>query len=404
MNGTAPTGSIAVSAAAGTDVGCVRDSNEDAVLIGDLDAHAMWAAAGEFDVLNVNDADASDSVARGARGPLLLVADGMGGPAGGEIAAAIAVQTVWRDVGADSATEDHEVFARSLRRAVRRANVLVHKSARDRGLRGMGTTLSVAGIAGIHLVIANVGDSRAYVWRRGELTQVTRDQSLVSVLLAAGQVRAEDVANSPQSGAILQALGPSADVDPSLSIIELRRGDRILMCSDGLHGLITAQEIESILSNASSPAEGCAALITAARTAGGSDNVTTIVAIVDGDRFELPRDEHDRPVFREFDPHEEGDAALAETSTVVRRLAARIGIGDDPGPRRIPNTGQHTSLAQSVSMPPAKKPSAITIDSVVASPGVASRTATPTGSRWLARVAWLALIAATAGFAWWLAG
>ena len=177
------------------------------------------------------------------------------------------------------------------------------------------------------------------------------------------------------------------------------------MCSDGLHGLVTAGEIEAILSNASSPAEGCAALIAAARAAGGSDNVTAIIAIVDGDRFELPRDDNDRPLFREFDPHEEGDAALAETSTVVRRLAARIGIGDDPGPRRVPNTGQHASLAQSISTPlVATKPRAMIVEPAIESFGAATRTAARTGSPWPARVAWFALIVATATFAWWLAG
>ncbi|TMQ10820.1 MAG: serine/threonine-protein phosphatase, partial [Deltaproteobacteria bacterium] len=236
-----------------SDVGQVREHNEDHFLVGDLDSKLPidvaepWSGAGD-------------------RGPLLVVCDGMGGVDGGEIAAELATLVTWREMKRTPDTRDPEVFARLLRRAVRIANHDVHAMARrEPGLRGMGTTLSAAGVVGDRLILATVGDSRAYVLRAGALVQVTRDQSLQSALLAAGHSPNEAAS---AGGAILQALGVADDVEPSLSIIELRRGDRVLLCSDGLHGLVGDPALALLLSEPHTVAESVKLLIAAARAAG----------------------------------------------------------------------------------------------------------------------------------------
>jgi len=327
-----PTLDIAVAAA--SDVGQVRDHNEDSFLVGDLD-HGVLV-----------DAVAQPWRATAGRGVLLVVCDGMGGVEGGEVASDLAAQVIWREMKGTPATRDPEVFARLLRRATRVANHDVHAMGkREPGLKGMGTTVSAAGVVGDRLVIATVGDSRAYVQRNNTLVQVTQDQSLSSALLAAGHGEVE-AANA--GSAILQALGVGDDFEPSLSIIELRRGDRVLLCSDGLHGLVGDPALAILMAEPHTVGESTMLLITAARAAGGSDNITAIVLDVGGDRLAAPRDDADLPTFREFDPQKEGDPALTDTSYVARRLAARIGLPSQSIPPSIPVTGQHAIMVSRV--------------------------------------------------------
>jgi serine/threonine protein phosphatase PrpC len=322
-----------VAVAGASDVGAVRDHNEDLMLVGDLDTRqlvdltASWSASAD-------------------RGPLMVVCDGMGGVEGGEVASELAAQVLWREMQVTPATRDPEVFARLLRRATRVANHDVHALARrEPGLRGMGTTVSAAGIVGDRLVIATVGDSRAYVLRAGVIVQVTRDQSLSSALLAAGHSPGEAAS---AGSAILQALGVNPDVEPSLSIIQLRRGDRVLLCSDGLHGLVGDPALAILMSEPHSVAESVSLLVTAARAAGGPDNITAIVADVGGERLAAPIGESDLPTFREFDPQKEGDFALTDESHVARRLAAKIGLPMGALPQELPVTGQHAVLRSRV--------------------------------------------------------
>ena len=333
-------GDLDVVVAGATDVGTIRESNEDHFLVGDLDRGepvdlaAPWTATGA------------------ARGPLLVVCDGMGGVEGGEVASELAASAMWREMRETPAARDAEVFARLLRRAARIANHDVHAlAAREPGLRGMGTTLSAAAVIGNRLAIATVGDSRAYILRRGTLVQVTRDQSLSSALIAAG---AEPTEAANAGGAILQALGVGDDVEPSLSIIELRRGDRVLMCSDGLHGLVGDPALAILMSPPHVVGEAVRLLVAAARAAGGTDNITAIVAEVAGDRLPEPADDDDLPRFREFDPQREGDPALTSTSYVARRLAQKIGIGaKDRLPSVLPVTGQHAIVRDNIRRVPA---------------------------------------------------
>ena len=377
-----PQAALDIVVVAASDVGQVREHNEDHFLVGDLDTKLPvevaepWATVSE-------------------RGPLLVVCDGMGGVDGGEIASELATLVMWREMKRTAATRDPEVFARLLRRAVRVANHDVHAmSRREPGLRGMGTTLSAAGVVGDRLIIATVGDSRAYVLRSGALVQVTRDQSLQSALLAAGH--SENEAASA-GGAILQALGVGSDVEPSLSIIELRRGDRVLLCSDGLHGLVGDPALALLLSEPHTVAEAVKLLIAAARAAGGSDNITAVVCELGGDRLVPPAGDDDLPTFREFDPQQEGDPALTSTSYVARRLAARIGIPTPSIPPSIPVTGQHAVLRSSIGI--RIPPPALPIEQDFEGP--ARRRLRDGGLTWWAYAA-IAVIACM--IAWWLGG
>jgi serine/threonine protein phosphatase PrpC len=279
----------------------------------------------------------------------------MGGTEGGEVAAALAATTLWSELRLTQATADPEVFARLMRRAVRAANRRVFDEGENQGLRGMGTTLSAAGVAGGKLIIAQIGDSRAYILREGILTQVTRDQSLISALVAAGRYTLDEAA-AAGSSAILQALGVGPDVEPSLSIIDLRRGDRVLLCSDGLYGQLGESAVAILLGDERGVAAASEALVAAARGAGGADNITAVVAQIGGDDLPPPANADDLPKFREFDPREEGERALTSTSYVAKRLAARAGIGDDPGPPSVPATGQHLVLAATRPPSPRKTP------------------------------------------------
>jgi serine/threonine protein phosphatase PrpC len=324
---------LELTVAAATDVGEVREHNEDSFLVGDLDKGEKLDLGEPF-------------AAKSDRGTLMIVCDGMGGVEGGEVASELAAKSIWREMQTTPGTRDPEVFARLLRRATRVANHDVYQMGKkEPGLKGMGTTVSAAGIVSDRLVIATVGDSRAYVLRSGALVQVTRDQSLSSALIAAGHD--EEVAERAGS-AILQALGVNDDVEPSLSIIELRRGDRVLLCSDGLHGLVGDPALALLLAAPHSVGESVKLLVTAARAAGGTDNITAVVADVAGDRLSAPASDEDLPTFREFDPQKEGDPALTSTSYVARRLAAKIGIPTSSIPPTIPVTGQHAILRSRV--------------------------------------------------------
>jgi PPM family protein phosphatase len=327
---------LALTIGAASDVGQVREHNEDHFLVGDLDTGKL------FDVSKAAWQGPSD------RGPVLVVCDGMGGVEGGEVASELAAQSIWREMKNTGTTRDPEVFARLLRRATRVANHDVQAMAkREPGLRGMGTTVSAAGIVGDRLVVATVGDSRVYVLRSHEIVQITRDQSLSSALLAAGH----DPEQAERAGsAILQALGVGEDVEPSLSIIDLRRGDRVLLCSDGLHGLVGDPALRLLMSEPHTIDEAVSLLVTAARAAGGSDNITAIVVEVGGERVLPPKGDDDLPTFREFDPQKEGDPALTSTSYVARRLAAKIGLPTSSIPPMIPVTGQHAVLRSRVGM------------------------------------------------------
>jgi len=325
-----------------TDQGLVRDANEDWLTIGDLDKAELIAAA-------------TVTECAGARGPLFLVCDGMGGVAGGEVASKLAAETIWQEMLSSRPTEERAVYARLLRRAIRAAHRRVaDEAAADIALRGMGTTVSAAGLAGGALIIAQVGDSRAYIDRKGTLTQVTRDQSVVSALVHAGRLSELEARLSEKRSLILQALGTGPDVDVALSLVELRRGDRLLLCSDGLHGPVNDEAMRYTLAENDELEPAVKALLNLARQAGAPDNITVILARFGGERLPLPVGD-DPPRFAEMDPNEEGERAITSTSWVARRLAARAGLRDDTIPPMIPATGQHRAVRPPPEEPPKKK-------------------------------------------------
>lgn len=370
-----------VRVAGASDIGRIRERNEDSFIVGDLDAGELWDGDGPLE-------------SGGPRGAFVVVCDGMGGAAGGEVASELATRAAWRDLAGAHATEDPQVFARLLRRAVRAANQRVwDESRREPTLRGMGTTLSAVGVAGRFLVVAQVGDSRVYVHRGGVLTQVTRDQTLTSAMVAAGKHTQAEAEALVGGATILQALGVGDDVEPSLSIVDLRRDDRVLVCSDGLYNQLGAATMEAILDGRKGPEAIAQSLCEAARAAGGADNITAVVLFAVGDELPAATSADDLPKFVEFDPREEGDRALTSTSYVARRLAARAGIGDDPGPPVVPATGQHAVVPRGRVAP------GMTLADVA---GPAARRASRPSNAWL--LAALVGSALAAALGWYLAG
>ena len=147
----------------------------------------------------------------------------------------------------------------------------------------MGTTTTAAGVLADHLYLTQVGDSRAYLIRRGQAHQLTKDQSLMQRLVEAGELTEEEAAHSERRNIILQALGPDAKVKVDLTHQEVRRGDILVLCSDGLSGQVKKEEIAQIVSEARDLGAACDRLIALANERGGPDNITVVIARFEGD-------------------------------------------------------------------------------------------------------------------------
>jgi protein phosphatase len=230
-----------------TDVGRTRDHNEDSYGIGEAEQAEQL-------------------------GDLLVVCDGMGGHAAGEVASGMAVETILVDYYAD----DGEERPLALEQAFGHANEQIYAS----GHGSMGTTGVAALIYHDALHVANVGDSRAYLIRDGQIRQVSRDHSFVSDQVAAGLITAEQARSSPHRNVITRALGYQPEVLVDMFRQPLQVGDIILLCSDGLHGLVADQEIASITS-ANPLDQAVEQLIGLANQRGGSDNITVAIAQVE---------------------------------------------------------------------------------------------------------------------------
>jgi serine/threonine protein phosphatase PrpC len=216
----------------------------------------------------------------------------MGGAAAGEVASQIAADTVFDLMMVEEPLASVEDLARRLEAAVLDAGKKIFESARaDRSRRGMGTTITAAAMISERVVLAQVGDSRAYLVRGGTMVQVTRDQSLVNQLIEAGQLKPEEAELFEHSNIILQALGTAEDVTVDLTYVDVRQGDTLVMCSDGLSGLVSDERICAMVIEGPEPIDACKALTEAAREGGGHDNITVIVAHFDGDDLAAPGDE-----------------------------------------------------------------------------------------------------------------
>lgn len=226
-----------------TDIGCVRDHNEDSLLVAP---------------------------------PLFMVADGMGGHAAGEVASEIAVNVLAEQAPAHP---DGTLLGRAVEAANRAILAAAHEGV---GREGMGTTCTAAMLEGERLVIAQVGDSRAYLLSQGRLQQLTRDHSLMQDLIEAGQITREEARFHPQRSVITRALGSDPLMQPDVYEINVQAGDRLILCSDGLSGMVKDATIEQIAARVRDPQRCASQLVNEAISAGGHDNVTVVVADVTG--------------------------------------------------------------------------------------------------------------------------
>lgn len=243
------------------------------------------AASGDTDVGRVRSANQDDfAVKMGEESPLgealVAVADGMGGHAAGEVASEMSLKLLIESLAGESAPSED-----ALRRAFARANAGVFREASAKPeYRGMGTTLVAALFAGGDMIIGNVGDSRMYLRRDGELKRVTHDHSWVGEMVAAGALTEEQAARHPRRNILTRALGVGASVEADIMRLKLRRGDRIMLCSDGLHGMVDDKTISEIMGARSLDLKKAVSeLIDLANKAGGTDNITVALARIDAD-------------------------------------------------------------------------------------------------------------------------
>jgi len=232
-----------IEAAGATDVGRMREANEDAYLEGDS---------------------------------VFAVADGMGGHAAGEVASAAALEPIAALDGRIFADATEAVGA--LREAIVAANVSVTRMAeQEPSYRGMGTTLTAAMLEGRRLHVAHVGDSRAYLLRDGRFSQLTDDHTLVQHLVDEGRTTRDEAENHPQRSIVTRAIGVSADIEVDSMSLDLQAGDQLLLCSDGLTGVVADDDIARELTSGADASTVVHRLIDLANEAGGPDNVTVVL-------------------------------------------------------------------------------------------------------------------------------
>jgi serine/threonine protein phosphatase PrpC len=229
--------------AARSDVGLIRTNNEDAVYAGPR---------------------------------LVAVADGMGGHAAGDVASAVTIATMAPLDDDDPPADLLGVLSQTIRQANEQLRQMMES---DTELDGMGTTLTALLWSGTRLALAHIGDSRAYLLRDGELTQITQDHTLVQHLVDQGQLDEADIPTHPQRSVILRVLNGRPDAEADLSIREARAGDRYLLCSDGLSGVVSKETLRTTLAMPD-PDQAVDALVDLALRGGGPDNVTCVVCDV----------------------------------------------------------------------------------------------------------------------------
>jgi len=309
-----------------TDVGQVREHNEDNFLVADLTRKTR-----SFDPIEVQ--------VLGRSGAVFGVCDGMGGAAAGEVASQLAVDIIYDRMSQAKAPRSREELARRLVKAVQDAGLRIFGEARaDRSRRGMGTTSTMATLIDDRLFLAQVGDSRAYLLRDSELTQITRDQSLVNQLIEAGQLTEEEAETFEHNNIILQALGTSEVVQVDLTYVDLRADDALMICSDGLSGMVRSEDICAILVDREDPVEACAKLIAAANEAGGHDNVTVVIVKFVGAGLSPVKPDDERVAYRKYSfsgseaPPKEEESSSPEGSEFRDTAKLPMGRSDSQPP------------------------------------------------------------------------
>jgi protein phosphatase len=220
---------------------------------------------------------------------LAIVADGMGGAVAGEEASRIAVDTIQKGLpnhDRSLATMEQDALVDALVDIIRKANInIVERAHTAPELRGMGTTVTLAVVRKMQVIIAHVGDSRAYHidGRDATITQITSDHSFVEALLAAGHITREQAEEHPMRNVLYRALGQSEEIDVDVYYSRLHIGDRLVLCSDGLTRHVKAHEIAQLALSDPSPEVGSQRLIDLANKRGGEDNVSVIVVAVEED-------------------------------------------------------------------------------------------------------------------------
>lgn len=264
----APAGRLVTRAAARTHPGRVRDRNEDSVILMTLSGLLAGAAAPSW----------------GPELGFFAVADGMGGHAQGEVAsrrvaqqlAAAVLDRVFKRVVLTGRGADEAWMARVLRDCVLAANAEL-LAAQRADHSDMGTTLTAALVIDGRATVANVGDSRTYLWRDDALTQITRDHSLVASLVAAGALEPEAVYTHEQKAMIYRSVGEADDLTVDTFSLSLRLDDRLLLCSDGLWEMVRDEGLAAALRAAADPQAVCDRLLDEANQAGGEDNISVLV-------------------------------------------------------------------------------------------------------------------------------
>lgn len=306
-----------------TDVGLIREHNEDNFLVADVTT-----------ALRTNEIKEPLKFPLGDRGALFLVCDGMGGAAAGEVASRMAVESIV-DAMAAGEPQERDAFARSVRRAIEIANERIYVQSRDnQSERGMGTTCTAAALVDQTLIVGQIGDSRCYVLRNGRLAQVTKDQSLAWQLIEAGAMTAEEAKAFEHANIILQALGVQERVEVVLSQVDLRQGDVVILCSDGLHGPVGDDEMLELLQHETDLQKAADGLIQKALDRDGPDNITVVIARFGGTALAAPG-ENDLVGFVGYDPGPEPaseassdpssfDHTVASTATVNERIPQEL--------------------------------------------------------------------------------
>jgi protein phosphatase len=315
-----------------TDVGQVREHNEDNFLVADLTKRSRGLL------------EANRATAIGQQGAIFAVCDGMGGAAAGEIASQLAVDIMYERLvdGLGDRPVKRDDLARRLVRAVEAAGLRIfHEAKADRSRRGMGTTVTAAALVDEILFFAQVGDSRGYILRGDTLVQLTRDQSLVNQLIEAGQLTEEEAETFEHNNIILQALGTSDTVQVDLTFAEVRKGDILLLCSDGLSGMVRFEDIRETLRSGGEPLEICKALTERANQAGGHDNITVIIVQFDGPTLKTVDAPGDPLKYRKYVLVDE---ASEEKTAQVPLMSVVSSSSHAPGPdgtlRPVPTTPQ----------------------------------------------------------------
>jgi PPM family protein phosphatase len=273
-----PTGSgeklVKVSAVGMSDMGRVRKNNEDNLVICDL-------SSGE---VRVNPPLKEQPV--GPHGTLLMVADGMGGEASGEVASQICVTTVPKrlyDNLKTVGTISEANFVLLLREAIEYANQVIYQKAQSGSAhKGMGTTTTAVVLFGPYLFVAQVGDSRAYLIRNKKMVQLTRDQTFLNYLEDIGAEMPADPEKDSRKSILTQAVGSSESIDVKVTYTKARQGDGLLLCSDGLYNMVDRENLAIIATSGEALAAQCKALIAKANEQGGTDNITVIMAKLSG--------------------------------------------------------------------------------------------------------------------------